>query len=78
MNGGISNWLIMKFGTPCTGAGPKSATDSEGLSFVGDPSGFRIGGSSTEPSLSIPTPPEPSSSSFLPLPLLPPPLGPSL
>src|SRR5215208_7947820 len=37
---------MMKFGTP-RGAGPKCATLSVGLVFVGRPSGFRSGGSGT-------------------------------
>src|SRR5918995_4093674 len=64
MKGGISNWLIMKFGTPSTGAGPNPATLSEGLDLVGLPSGLRIGSLVTA---SVPPPPPLSS----PLPFFP-------
>ena len=41
-NGGISNWPMMKEGTPI-GAGPVSATVRVGFELVGTPFAFRAG-----------------------------------
>src|SRR5213592_3558536 len=87
--GGIVNWSIRKLGTP-SGAGPKLATVSVGLAFVGTPLGSRVGCCGTalrfSPELEVPPlvappatpwppePPGPAGPAPPPPPVLPPPV----